>query len=145
MRRINLYQYCLYSSLEVKNLLIINYKYIKILNFLLLFIFVVHSIHYGILWNEYLSNTKNIMLTNEEINYEKMVNYDLHHDHLFPQIFVLVPNLFNIKSNCKIIISGDDRSFFEDGLSGYSIKDDILSYKKQSSKFDIDSDIFIMN
>ncbi len=125
--------------------LIINYKYIKILNFILLFIFIVHSIYYGKLWNEYLINIKNIMVANEEINYETMTLYNLHHDHLFPQIFILVPNLFNIKTNCKIIISGDDRSFFEDGLSGYSIKDDILSYKKQLSKFDIETDIFIMD
>ena len=73
---------------------------------------------------------------------EKMINYDLHHDHLFPQIFVLVPNLFNIKSNCKIIISGEGKAYFE---QIYSIKNEIYSYKKRLSRFDIDPDIFIMN
>ncbi len=130
--------------------LIINYKYVKILNFILLFIFVFHSIHYGKLWNEYLINVKNIMLNNKNIIFEKIVWYDLQHYQSFAKIFVLMPNLFGIEQNYKIILSGEDvssfkREFLTKDLMCSFIEEEIYSYKKQLSKFNIKADIFIFN
>ncbi len=128
----------------------INYKYIKILNLLLLLIFVFHSVHYGNLWNKYLIDVRDIMINNKNIIFEKIEWYDLQHCQSFAKIFVLMPNLFGIEQNYKIILSGEDvssfkREFWTKDLMCSFIEDEIYPYKKQLSKFDIDSDIFIMN
>lgn len=116
---------------------VMNYKNIKIINFLLVIIFTFHSAYYGRLWNKYLVNVKDVMTINNKIDFMKISKYNLFHFHKLPYTFVIIPALFNVKQNCKIVLSKD--SF----LYGHVKR--IESCKNKLSKFNIDIDIFITN
>jgi hypothetical protein len=116
---------------------IMNYKNIKVINLLLVIIFVFHSAYYGLLWNKYLFNVKNIMVNNSEINFMKISTYNLFHFHKLPYIFVITPALFDVKQKFKIILSKN--SFL------YGHVSNIEKYKNRLSKFNVDVDIFVAN
>ena len=108
---------------------VIDYKNIKILNFLLIFIFLFHSFYYGILWNRYIINIKNTMMTNQTINLVQITEYELFHNHNLPCIIVIVPVLFNFEQNCKIIMQKNNLLYKRMRNMGI--------YKKNLSKFNI--------
>lgn len=113
-----------------------NYKYMKITNVLLTLIFVFHCVYYGTAWNKYLLNVKDVMINKKTVNFIKISKFNLFHFHMLPYTFVFICPLFNVKSDCKIIVSKE--SF----LYGHCKK--IRKYKYKLAKFDVDVDKFVL-
>ncbi|MCR4662951.1 MAG: hypothetical protein K5622_03575 [Endomicrobiaceae bacterium] len=117
--------------------LIMNYNYIKVVNYVLIIIFFIHSVYFGLSWNKYLINIKDTMITNEQVNFMKLSKYGLFHFHTIPYDCVFVSALFDINPKCKISVS--EKSL----LYGHAKK--IKKYKNYLSKFNIKVDNFITN
>jgi len=116
---------------------VINYKNVRIINFVLVLIFLFHSLYYGVLWNKYLFKVKDVMMTEEKIDFIHLSKYNLFHFHKLPYTFVIIPALFNIDPEFKIVLSKEN--FL------YRHVQNIGNYKNILSKFNIDIDIFIAN
>lgn len=112
-----------------------SYNYIKSINFILIIIFLCHSVLYGTMWKKYLIDVKNIMITNEQIKVIQLSKYSLCHFYTIPYDCVFIPVLFDIKPNCKIKVL--DKSFL---LSEHTKK--IEQCKNKLLKFDINVNIF---
>jgi len=115
--------------------LVMDYNYIKIINVLLIFIFVFHSVHYGLLWNKYLIDVKNIITTNEKIDFLNISKIELFHFHTLPYDLIFIPALFNVEQYCKIVVSENSL------LYGHTKK--IKRYEDRLAKFNIKADNFI--
>ncbi len=115
---------------------VMNYNYIKSINFILLIIFLMHSVYYGISWNKYLIDVKNTITTKEQVKFIHLLKYRLFHVHTLPYNCVLISKLFDVNQNDKIIVH--KKGFFH----GHVKK--IKRREKELSKFNINVNIFKM-
>lgn len=114
----------------------------RILNILLLFIFVFNSVFYANLWNKFCLLSENYLKENKYIDIAYNNNYklftsqetvfNLYHVHLYPMFIMLLENMNNNNNECKINLFVPDK-FMVNFYNGC-----IFHRTKQLEKYSID-------
>jgi len=116
--------------------------YFRILNILLLFVFVFNSVFYADLWNKFCLMSTNYLQENKYINigyndsYQLFTSqpqmFNLYHVHLYPIFIILLENMNGKNIECKINLSVPD----DDMANFYNLN--VFNREKQLKNFSIE-------